>query len=171
MGFKPGDDALAREGLAEQVEEEAPASVLLPIASKKVHATSLFPHLKYDKDKHGRKIPLPRRTGGQYSVRRLVLIDLFSKSERTDWVLPSLPSQQWGIGENERFSDPTKYKEDQKYGNIEVIFDFQTQLMAFWKSVGKRPPIVDPLFKNDYDSTKFPPDMRLPGPPGAVPTE
>jgi len=165
------DSPLAKEGLHEELPAEKPAPVLEPIPAKRVHATQLFPHLSFIKDAEGRKMALPRRTGGQYSARRLVMINLFSGEERTDWVTPGLLPQQWGVKEFERFSDPSKYKEDTKYGNIEVIFDFQWQLLSFWKGLGRKAPIWDPLYRNDYDSTRFPPDVRLPPPPGAIPTE
>lgn len=171
MGYSR-DEALAKEGLAETLEAETPAQILQAISPRRVHATALFPHLKEKRDKTGRPLPPKRRVGGQFSVRRLVLINQFTNDERVHWVIPSLPVQQWGIMESERFSDPTQHAADTKYGNIEVVFDFQEDLMSFWRShLRHAPPVIDPLYKNDWDSTKFPPDLRLPSPPGGFPQE
>jgi hypothetical protein len=146
----------------------AAAMMIIP-ASQKVHYKELHPGLELMRDPvTGQNQPIQFRTGGQYSVRRLVLVNVVNPNQQPRVILVhnSTDQRNWPVQAHERLSDPNRYPEDERHGpgNLEVVFDDEREYRAYWKANGYQAGATfDPLKMNDVPAGQFPPDLRLPG--------
>lgn len=143
----------------------APLAKSLIPACVKIHATQLFPHLAENvHPETGEPLPPRIRAGGQFSCRRLCIVNKFNPKKTEYRVLPMHVEQNsWPIRrQSERLSDPATFKEDEEPGNIELIFDFEDHMIEYMKANRLEP--FDPLRKNDLASDKFPEGLKLSGP-------
>ncbi len=135
--------------------------------SQKVHYKELHPGMSLIRNPiTGADEPIQFRTGGQYSVRRLVVVNNATGSHRIVLVRNSDEQQVWPLAAYERIADPTEHPEDAPLGpgNFEVVFDDEREYREYWKAHGhKHAAIFDPLKLNDVPDGQFPPDMNLPG--------
>lgn len=137
--------------------------------SQKVHYKELHPGTELLRDAvTGQETPIQFRTGGQYSVRRLVLVNQVNPQARARILLVRNSDEQqvWPIQAHERIADPSKYPQDAPLGpgNLEVVFDDEREYRAYWQAHGNLSGAAfDPLKMNDVPEGQFPPDLRLPG--------
>lgn len=142
--------------------------------SQKVHYKELHKGAELLRDPvTGQEQPLKFRTGGQYSVRRLVLVNQVNPNAKPRILLVrnSDTAQEWPIASHERIADVDKFPQDDTLGpgNLEVVFDDEREFRAYWTAHGhKGGGNFDPFKLNDVPEGQFPPDLRLPG-GGAVP--
>ncbi len=128
-----------------------PARIARVPNSARVHWTTLYPQMRRRDPITGGPAAERMRTGGQFSARRLTMVNKFTGAKRHAVVPMHRPSSQWGIESYERVMDPDNYPGDPEPGNIEVIFDFEDELHEFMKAFGVNSRI-DPLRANDSGS-------------------
>lgn len=149
-----------------------PANVARPAMVRKVptavqiHWTALYPDVANMIDPEtGMPKPQRERTGGQFSCRRLCVINIFyvpppGKPPECRYivVMNHVSPDAWPLQKFERLSDPEAvnpatgqrlYPGDTEPGNVEVIFDFQEDYQLFMEA-NKVRVRVDPLAKNDF---------------------
>lgn len=157
--------AVATPATAMAPSKPAPLAQSLIPACVKIHATQLFPHLAENvHPETGEPMPPRVRSGGQFSCRRLCIVNKFNPKKTEYRVLPMhIEQNSWPIRrQSERLSDPATFKEDEEPGNIELIFDFEDHMIEYMKANRLEP--FDPLRKNDLASDKFPEGLKLSGP-------
>jgi len=132
----------------------APVALIANIMSRGAksitrHFTQLYPDHAGDVDLvTGQPLSQRRRYGGQYSIRRLILVNVWQpEAKKVIWVPTSQEPGQWPLKEYERVSAEPE-------GNVEVLFDFEDQYLQFLAAHGLQG--YDPLHRNDEYPTPIP---------------
>jgi hypothetical protein len=132
----------------------APVALIANIMSRGAksiirHFTQLYPDHAGDVDLvTGQPLSQRRRYGGQYSIRRLILVNVWQpEAKKVIWVPTSQEPGQWPLKEYERVSAEPE-------GNVEVLFDFEDQYLQFLAAHGLQG--YDPLHRNDEYPTPVP---------------
>jgi hypothetical protein len=129
--------------------QASPAPLAKVPAAVKVHWTQLYPNIARIDPQTGQPRQTRQRRGGQFSARRLTVVNIFDPKDIRFVVVPiHMDASNWPLAHHQRLSDPSVYPEDRSQGNIEVIFDFEDELADFMRAFGIEPRI-DPLKKND----------------------
>jgi len=127
-----------------------PARVARVAPSVRKHFTELYPDYR-DVDPQTGELRKRLRTGGQFSARRILVVNPMSGKSRTAVVRVHDNPQSWPISGFERVADPENFPGDPPDGNVEVIFDHPDQLEDYLRSYGLTTR-HDPLKLNDTGS-------------------
>ena len=138
--------------------EAKPADVAKIPTSTKIHWTKLYPQAAAIDPRTGKPRPRRDRKGGQFSARRITLVNAYDPTRSRTAIVPvHEDSRNWQVDEFERVSE-----------NVEIIFDFEDELAEFMKAMGLKRK--DPLAMNDGGSAFDIASGKISPPPGGFPT-